>query len=204
MFYSTRSALLLILFAALAGGCGEDPRQSRVTRSGFLGDYSQLAPGRQGQARLIYINPEADFSLYDKIVIDPVTIWDAERSAPMASPSPDRRRMAERFEAALRRQLGREFGLVDAAKPGTLRIRMAITRVEATQVGIECEILDVTSGIRLVGAVDERTTTPIGGGGEAEALDGAFDRWADIIRMRLVAFRNFDSAQQAKDQPSGP
>jgi hypothetical protein len=204
VFYSTRSTLLLLLFAALAGGCGGDPKQSRVTQSGFLGDYSQLAPGRQGQARLIYINPEADFSLYDKILIDPVTIWDTERSAPMASPPPDQRRMAEHFEAALRRQLEQEFGLVDAAKPGTLRIRMAITRVEGTQVGIECEILDVTSGARLVGAVDERTTTPIGGGGEAKALGGAFDRWAGIIRMRLVAFRNFDAAQKAQDQPSEP
>ncbi len=204
MFYSTQSALLLLLFAVLANGCGGDPEQPRVTPSGFLGDYSQLAPGRQGQARLIYINPESDFSLYDKIVIDPVTIWDTKRSAPMTSPPPDRRRMAERFEAALRSQLGQEFGLVDAAKPGTLRIRMAITRVEGTQVGIECEILDVTSGARLVGAVDERATTSVEGGGEAETLGDVFDRWADIIRMRLVAFRNFDSAQQAKDQPSGP
>jgi hypothetical protein len=112
--------------------------------------------------------------------------------------------MAERFEAALRRQLGQEFGLVDAAKPGTARIRIAITRLEGAQVGIECEILDATSGARLVGAVDERITTPVGDGGEAEALGDAFDRWADIIRMRLVAFRNFDSAQKAQNEPSEP
>ena len=61
---------------AIALGCAENPKEPSVEPSGFLGDYSQLAPGREGQARLIYFNPEAYFSLYDKMLIAPVAECD--------------------------------------------------------------------------------------------------------------------------------
>jgi hypothetical protein len=199
-----RLLVMALLCAAIAGGCGGDSKEPSVVPSGFLGDYSQLTPGREGQARLIYINPEADFSLYDKMMIQPVALWDPERSAPMATPTPDQRRSVERLQRALTVQLGQDFQLVDEAQPGTLSLRMAITRAEGTSAGIEVELVDVMSRTRLVGAVDDQDVAPTVGADTTDPLGEAFDRWAALIRMRLVAFRNFDAAQKAIDQPAGP
>ena len=195
---------MALLCATIAAGCGGDSKEPSVVPSGFLGDYSQLAPGREGQARLIYINPEADFSLYDKMMIQPVALWDPERSAPMATPTPDQRRLVERLQRALTVQLGQDFQLVDEAQPGTLSLRMAITRAEGTRAGIEVELVDAMSHTRLVGAVDDQDVAPTVGTDTTDPLGETFDRWAALIRMRLVAFRNFDAAQKATDQAAGP
>jgi hypothetical protein len=208
VFFSTRSIhhplAIAFLCAAIAGGCGGDPKEPRVVSSGFLGDYSQLAPGREGQAHLIYINPEADFSLYDKMVIEPVALWDREQSAPIATPSRDQRRLAEQLQRALATQLGHGFQLVDEAEPGTLSLRMAITSAGDTQVGIEVELVDVMSRTRLAAAVDDRDVVVTVGADATDPLGAAFDDWAALIRMRLVALRNFDAAQKELDQAVGP
>ena len=46
-----------------------------VEPSGFLGDYSQLTEGGKDRAALIYVNTAAHFARYDKLQIDPITIW---------------------------------------------------------------------------------------------------------------------------------
>ena len=51
-----------IVAIAMLAGCESEPtRQVRqVTPSGFLGDYSMLREGGQGEAALVYFNPKAD------------------------------------------------------------------------------------------------------------------------------------------------
>ena len=49
---------------------GEAP--PTITTSGCLGDYSQLQPGKEGQAALVYINPNAQWAKFTKVIIDPV------------------------------------------------------------------------------------------------------------------------------------
>lgn len=190
-----------LIGAAIVLGCGGDSKEPVVVRSGFLGDYSQLAPGRESQARLIYINPEADFSLYDKVMIEPVALWDPERLAPIATATANQHRLVARFQRALTEQLSQDFQLVDSAQPGTLSLRMAITRAEGAHIGIEAELLDVTSNTRLVGAVDGRDAASTA---DADPLGEALDHWAALVRIRLVALRNFDAAQKAIDPAAGP
>jgi len=50
--------------------------------SGFLGDYSQLKPGNAGQAQLVYINPDAKWSDYSKVILEPVELWGDAKSKP--------------------------------------------------------------------------------------------------------------------------
>ncbi len=57
---------------------------------------------------------------------------------------------------------------------------------------------------RLVGALDEQDAAATVGTDATDPLGETFDRWAALIRMRLVAFRNFDAAQKAIDQVGGP
>ncbi len=102
-----RIPALLGSLAALAGCSGT----AGVEPSGFLDDYSQLKPGRANQAQLVYIDPEADFSPYEKVLIDPVVVW--ERTAGSDASGEELRSLASDLGAALRRQLQLEFDLVE-------------------------------------------------------------------------------------------
>jgi hypothetical protein len=106
----------LVITAALFGvGCGSGDERS-VERSAFLGDVSQLEPGKGHEPSLLYISPTADFSAYECAVIDPVTVWHASGSSPDRLPGDELRALAVRFESAIRRRMqGSIFEVVDAA-----------------------------------------------------------------------------------------
>jgi hypothetical protein len=48
---------------------------------GFLPNTSSLRPGGSGQPDLYYRNPTANFSSYNKVILDPVVIWAPPNSA---------------------------------------------------------------------------------------------------------------------------
>ncbi|MGH9345294.1 MAG: DUF3313 family protein, partial [Terriglobia bacterium] len=44
---------------------------------GFFGsDAALLQPGQEGQAAMVYIAPNAQWTQYDKILLEPVEFWD--------------------------------------------------------------------------------------------------------------------------------
>ena len=56
-------------------------RTEPLPTSGLLqGNYALLRQGGDDEALLVYRNPEADWSNYHRVVLDPVTFWEAERS----------------------------------------------------------------------------------------------------------------------------
>ena len=118
----------LTIVAALFGvGCGSGDERP-VERSAFLGDVSQLEPGKGDEPSLLYISPTADFSAYERVVIDPVTVWHASGSSPDRLPGAELRALAERFESAIRTRMQASiFEVVDEPRAGTLRIRAALT-----------------------------------------------------------------------------
>ena len=205
-------ARILTLVVAIAAACATaDPPAGT---SGFLGDYSKLAPGRGNQARLVYFHPEADFSLYDAIIVDPVVVWDAERSAPSLQPTDESRAQADYFHHSLREHLKPAYQLVEAPRAGTLRLRMAIVEGGGSTLNVECEISDAQSSERLVAAVDERElsvderelsvderklSTAAGVDSDVRPL---YDSWAEIIRSRLIILRDFDASQKERDAAS--
>jgi hypothetical protein len=188
---------LLAMLAACAGTAGVEP-------SGFLDDYSQLNPGRGDQAELVFIDPGADFSPYQKVLIDPVVVW--KRTAGADASAEELQRLADELGAALRQQLELEFEPVESPEPGTLRIRTAITRVHESGATVELEVLDAESGQRLVALVDARG----GGGGSAgigsewAGASEAFQFWAERARVRLAAFRSFDASEAAHETSAEP
>jgi hypothetical protein len=186
----------MALLVACAGNGTPDAEQS-----GFLYDYSQLKPGRGDQAQLVFIDPEADFSPYESVLIDPVVVW--KPTAGGDASDEELRALADELGAALREQLQLEFKLVASPEPGTLRIRTAITGVRESGASIELEVLDAVSGRRLVAVDDAR-----GGDGKptsewANARE-AFDFWAQRARVRLAAFRSFDASEAAHDARGEP
>jgi hypothetical protein len=46
-----------------------------------LGHYGRLQPGGEGQALYRYVNPSANWSRYNSIIIDPVSFWDSDDSS---------------------------------------------------------------------------------------------------------------------------
>jgi Protein of unknown function (DUF3313) len=191
------SALVL----ALTSGCISSG--SGVPTLGFLEDYTQLSPGREGQASLVYIDGEVDFSLYSAIAIDPVVA----RSLDGGDPTDVTRDLAMDLDAALRRELALEFELVEEPREGALHMRAALASDASghskgpSHLVLEAELLDGGTGSRVIGLVDDR---PVGEPDEAKGSAAQIDTWAVLTRDRLATFRNFDSAWHAREDGAAP
>src|ERR1700737_3299614 len=95
--------------------------------AGFLPNASLLQPGGSGQAALVYRNPTADFSRYNKVLLDPVAIWTTPDSKLNSVPQNQRQAAANRFNADLYNALSKRCQMVTSPSPGTLRLRIALT-----------------------------------------------------------------------------
>ncbi|HXK24082.1 MAG TPA: DUF3313 domain-containing protein [Myxococcota bacterium] len=173
--------------------------------SGFLGDYSALRPGGKNRARLVYLDANADFSGYERVIIEPVVVWksDDERFAGI-SPA-KREALAREFQAELERAFAQEFAIAGGdAGAGTLRARNALTAAIAAPgssdperlqyVEVELELVDAVTHQRLAAAVDSKGARPSSAHGAPQALEAkaAFEEWADRVAARLAALRDVD------------
>jgi uncharacterized protein DUF3313 len=198
---ATRSIVGVLVLTALAG-CATTRQTRSVEKSGFLGDYSDLREGGAGEAQLVYIKPGVRWATYDKVTIDPVTLWTSESIEKV--PPEDQQLLADYLDASLREELGKDYKIVDRPEAGALRVRVAITdakgarmlantvskvvpqlrllttvgglatdtQVLVGRVGVEAEVLDAVTNERLGAAVDRRAGT--------KALRGGISTWADV------------------------
>ena len=196
-----RFAILLVAAVALAG-CGSSRPVRDVQPQGFLGDYSQLTPGSEGEAGLRYINSNVQWASYDKVMVEPVTVWQSPATANI--PEQDLKTAADYLYAQLRDELGKDFQLVDRPGPDTLRVEAAVTGARAAnqrmvvvssvvpigaaisgayeyvtgeptfqgEAAVEARMTDAQSGEVLAAAVDRR----MGG----RALNSATSEWTDV------------------------
>jgi len=133
----TRSILSLFLVAAIATaiGCTTTTRARTVSTSGFLGDYSKLSKGASDQALLRYVDPAADFSKYDSVIIEPVAIYvEAKDGIVRDVTQEDLDELASYLRTAVRNELAQDYKIVGTPGPTTLRIKMAITEAEGSKV----------------------------------------------------------------------
>lgn len=198
-----RLALVLILGVSLVA-CGVTRQARDVRQSGFLGDYSRLVPGPEGGARKLYQNPDAKFASYDKVLLEPVTIWSGEGSEMNDLAKEDRQRVANRLFELLHARLAKDYAMVTSPGPGVLRVEAAITSAERSY-----PILDTVSSIVPIGlgistlkaiatgkpafvgeaSAELRLSDAASGEVLAEAVDsrvgtknptGLFDKWEDV------------------------
>ena len=94
---------------------------------GFLPDQSLLQPGGPGQAALVYRNPTANFASYNKVFLDPVTLWTAPDSALNNVPESERQAAANRFYTELYNALSKHCQMVTTPSRGTMHLRVALT-----------------------------------------------------------------------------
>jgi Protein of unknown function (DUF3313) len=181
------AALCVVALCACSVTQQDKPESgSSVPTSGFLGDYSQLKPGPEGQALLVYYNPNANWGQYNAVIIDPVTIGFApERQIS----EQDQAMLANYYRQQITQNLSKTFAIVNEPGPNVMRLRVALTdATTATPVlrtvsvvipqarilnGVkdlasgtyafvgsarsEGEVLDSVTGVRLAAAVDQRS-----------------------------------------------
>lgn len=187
----------------LAVGCAPlRQRREAVEPSGFLGDYSQLQKNDQYPAYLIYINPAANWSKYNAIILDSVSLWG---TADKLSDE-DRQKIAGIMYNAIYDALSKNFNIVTATGPNVLRLRGAITEAQGSKVALnvvtsvipqarllttvggmaadtanivgeasaEMEVIDSVTLQRLAAAVDRQTGT------KALLRGNKFSKWGDV------------------------
>jgi len=117
-----------ILILTLALACGATRRADPGEGKGFLDDYSKLEPGGSGEAQLRWISPDADFTRYDKVIIDPVTFWRGS-DAKAGLSTEQRQALANYFHATAHKEVSKYFTVVQHPTEGAMRFTAAITRL---------------------------------------------------------------------------
>ena len=150
---NTKSAIGLgsvLLAGLLLVGCSQTaaPEPSVIQRatgekeaapapSGFLGnDYSLLTPPAEGgdqKAMLRYVNPNANWSSYNKIMIAPVTFWAADDSKISGA---DQQALCNYMFTVLEKDLGKNFVIVNQPGPGVVKVSAALTDATAATPGL--------------------------------------------------------------------
>jgi Protein of unknown function (DUF3313) len=122
----------LEISAALAAlvvlvGCATSSHARKVTPSGFLGDSaSLLKKGGKDDVLLVYRNKKTDWAIYDKIIVDPVMIWDVENSKLPSDQLADYQRLVDDFYLTLKAKLSKDYVMTDTPTAGAMRIQVAI------------------------------------------------------------------------------
>jgi hypothetical protein len=128
------AARALVLLSLVAVACapvrrapGPDPETS-----GFLDDYANLRPVEDGANAHVYRNPDARWTTYHQVLLEPVALWRSGRRSLDPVPQADLARVILDFEVAVQRQLGAGYRLVQKPGPGVMQIRLGITSARAT------------------------------------------------------------------------
>jgi hypothetical protein len=179
--------------------------------AGFLPEPSLLQPGGWGQAARVYRNPTANFASYNKIFLDPVTIWTAPDSALTRVPESARQAAANRFYSDLYRALSRHCVMTTSlSRPGTMHLRVALTDAKTANVllntvatyapygvstGYSLAMLAFNNGVsRFAGTAtaEEYATDATSGtllwqavdkrGGTTALIANTFNSWRDVDR----------------------
>lgn len=145
-FKSIACALVTVI---LLSACAQTKQARHVERkalTGFLGDYSSLREGADDQALLRYIKPGVNFRQYNKVIVDPVTIWTNPDSDLAKLSHTEKRKLADRFYAHLITEISELTTVTNQPEYGTIRIQVALTDAEKSRA-----VLDTVSTVVPVG-----------------------------------------------------
>jgi hypothetical protein len=121
-----------LALAGLAAGCAVTQRAKLGEQNycPFLGNTvcSQLTPTTdKKEADLRYINPNAQWTQYNKVLLAPVTFWGSDSSKLSAA---DQHTLTNYFYQTLEQQLSKKFQVVTQPGPGVMAIQVAL--IDAT------------------------------------------------------------------------
>ena len=125
--YRTKAFPLVGLCLLLLSACATTQKvainQTDINCAFLANDCALLTVGGKDQVGLRYLNPAAQWTQYNKIMIDPVTFWSGSSS--QLSPS-DQQTLANYLSQQLNAQLGQKFEIVHQPGPGVMKFDAAI------------------------------------------------------------------------------
>lgn len=176
--------------------------------SGFFGqDASLLQLGKGNQAAMVYVNPNAQWSQYNKILLQPVEFWDDASTTVSAS---DQQMLGAYFYNQLKESLSKDFTLVDQPGPGVLVLRTAIVNA-TTATPVLRTVSVVIPQARVLNGIQSLATGSYAFAGSAEAevvvtdgstnqfLAGAIDQRAGGMAMSQAVQWQWGDAKAAMD-----
>ena len=110
---------------------------ARLTRSGFLSDYTRLKPTPWGAGIECWRETKLDAKNYDKVLVSRIVVSLAppkNGAAPQTIDPSDLKTLTDYFHASMVRALKPVLPVVDAAGPGVVVIRIALTDLVPTTV----------------------------------------------------------------------
>jgi hypothetical protein len=209
--------LLLLLLPACSTTVESQPEAAKAVEAGgqlpaavtgFLGaDASKLTPGPQGGAALVWVNPDAQWKSYDKILLEPVQFWAADDSKVSAT---DQQTLTTYFYNSLQINLQKSFTLVDQPGPGVIKLQVALMDATTATPGLR-SVSVVVPQARILNLAQSMATDSYAFVGSAEAemkatdsasgelLAEAVDQRAGGMGLKGAASFKWGDAQNAMD-----
>lgn len=208
MYKVMQYSRMALIFAVAIGlvACSASGMKN-VEQSGFLKDYSQLKPGTDDQAALVYVKPGVNFKGYNKIMFERVAIAFAPSSKGREVDPTMLKELADYYQIALQNAFKDGYELVDQPGPDVLWVRVAISDVVASNPTANTMSSIIPIGIAVSAAAKATMDANLGTGEaatEMEVLDSTTkERLAAAVDRRQggkMAFRGkWVDTQQAFD-----
>ncbi len=178
-FFKTVSLLVVTigLVGCAAGGMKD------VKESGFLKNYSQLSPGGEGQAALLYVKPGVNFKKYDKLMFERVSVYMNPTLENRDIDPTILKEMTDYYQNAIFDAVKSGYTIVDKPGPDVLWVRVAITDLAPSHPGANTLSTIIPVGMAVSLATKAVSDDNLGTGEaatEMEALDS-------MTKERLVA-----------------
>ena len=116
-------ALCLLLLSACSTTQKVAINQADLNCTFLVNECSLLTPSGEDQNGLRWLNPAAQWTQYNKIMIDPVTFWAGSTTSISAS---DQQILVNYFNQQLNKELGQKFQIVTEPGPGVMKLDVAI------------------------------------------------------------------------------
>ena len=142
-----RNLMLVVVTSLLLCFSTAQARMDVKEYSGFLGDYSQLKPGTEGQAKMVYMKEGVDFAKYNKIMMDEVVFYFSPHAKNKEIDPEQMKELADMFHKDVFEALGTEYPLVDQPGPDVMRLRVAITDIDLPHRGLNTVTTVVPVGL---------------------------------------------------------
>jgi len=91
---------------------------------------------------MVYAKPGVDWATYNKILLDPVTIWRGSEAKDKGISQEDAQKLADYFYSVIYQKFSEGYEMVKEPGPHTLRFQAALTQIGKSHV-----VLDVVSTV---------------------------------------------------------
>ena len=149
--------MVFVFIVVAMAGCAATKEGQVPEHTGFLRAPELLKPGKPGQAQQLYVKPDVDWASYDKVMLDPVTIWRGKESQMQGISRADEQRMANYFYQLIHTALAKDYQIVTSPEANTLRISVAIIKLKEANVALET-VSTVLPQARLISSIASAST----------------------------------------------